>query len=183
MGATQTTFCNEADIPISTGLSVLITYYFTETLLPQQCVTYNVGRVWFTAFAHLSSGYDPDSGFGQIYFLTNETTAVGVQVTPALIPIVPGLLKYLRVTRREAKYIMAASPAFVEDDFDAVANAYMAAACSVYTQSTGYYAGSSHKIWVTGGPKRTIAKIDDYEVPAHIIPYKKSFRPFQMEID
>lgn len=97
-------------------------------------MTYNVGRVWFTAFVYLSSGFDPDGGGQQIYFLTNETTAVGRH----LLPLFSSVASYLPVTKEEAKYLMEESDGFVRDDYDAVWNAIVAALYSVYTTSMGY---------------------------------------------
>lgn len=176
MGATQTTFCNEANIPISTGLSVVATYYFTSSLLPQQCVTYYVGRVWFTAFTQLPSGYDPDGGFNQIYFLTDNTTAIGIDYRFHLF-------RYLSVTEEEAEFIMKDSDGFVTRNFYALSNEISAAYDSVYTERRGYYGGSSHKIRVTGGPGRIIVKSDDVFGHVFILPYKAKFSPFALHID
>lgn len=181
MGATQTTFCNESEIPVSTGLSVVFTYYFTKTLLPQECVTYKVGRVWFTAFAHFPSVQDPrlKIAFGDFYFLMNETTAVGLRIGM----VDPDELSYLTVTPDEVRHIVEASHGFITSDFYNMYNTFWMASFRLYTRVLNYYAGSHHKFKVNGGPTRVVRKIDKYGKPVYIFPHLENFRPLELCID
>ncbi|XP_021966749.1 uncharacterized protein LOC110861921 [Folsomia candida] len=183
MGAAQTTFCNEAAVPISTGVSVAFTYFLTETLLPGKCVTSDVGPVWFTAFAHIPSRYKPGLLRNQVYFLTNDTTAVGMEFNsfPFHLPQRP-VLKYWHVSRDEADYIMAESDGYVEDNLSIVRSAISVAVRSMHTESSGFYAGRYYKIRVTGGPKRIISSSDLSFGQAHILPFKEEYDPFRMHI-
>lgn len=91
MGSTVTTFCNETNVTLYTSLSILITYYSTHNVQPGQCVSYNTGRVWFTASAELDRVVD--AIFGNIFLPINSGTIGGTnQITKWLggtpLPIV-----------------------------------------------------------------------------------------------
>lgn len=175
MGATVTTFCNATNIVLSTYLTVIIPYYSTHHLEPGKCVSYKVGRVWFTASAEMSV----DTTFGNLYFPVSGDRAAGLLHGSAYVK---SDLNYVNMTPEEATTVMKSSNDVIQDDIHSVSVAYRAGQLNLMVDLMGYYANKNQRITITGGPKAIVTKQHPLWPDKHIEIVPANFEPLQMTV-
>lgn len=178
MGGVVTTFCNETNIPLITSLSILIPFYSTHNLQPGRCVSYETGRVWFTASAELDK--DDYAGLGNIFIPVSETEAGGIS------DVVHGHTwsteaVFTKMTSEEAIKVMSSPDDVIKRDPASVKEAYREASKKLHVSGKGIYAGNK-KVTITGGPKRVVYKIHPALIPRRITIVPAQFEPLKMTI-
>lgn len=120
---------------------------------------------------------------GELYFLTNETTAIGLHFDRFPFNPTTYYRTYIPISRKEADYILEEWPEFIPDKLHSVMDAYKGAHWTLYTEMKGFYTNQDHIVRVRGGPRRVIRKLDPVTPNAAVFIVPAKFKPLRLVVD